>query len=127
MMHKAFLISVALFLLVIAVRVPSALSLMACGLLAVVMVAVYFGMYARLEPRAREHPQNVALFRTFSIGALVGTLVTYALVLPVALHILTGVTLFVGFALMAATTGFCCGGVACAIRLERTIGYSQHG
>ena len=125
LMHKTFLAAIVLAVVVVAITFPAPIVLMSCGLLGSVMTASYLLMNAALEPRARPHPENTATFRTFAIGALVTVLVSYGMVIPVALHVLTGAVLFVGFALMACTTGFICGWVACAMHLGQSVGLAQ--
>jgi RsiW-degrading membrane proteinase PrsW (M82 family) len=119
-MHKTFLLAVALLFIVVAAVVHSPLTLMSCGIVVGVATVGYLVMNAAFGRRLhRQPPEYTVLIRQFAVGMLAATLVSYAMVAPLALQTFTGSTLFIAFALMSFTTGFVCAWLACTLRVEQ--------
>lgn len=110
-MHKKILFAVGLVLAVVSCVLPTMLTFVTCGLLAVWTGLAYWGagvVYTRRPPRI----EYMVGIRAYSYVMVLATLICYAMALPLALKTFEGPMLFLSLGLMAATTGFVFGWLA---------------
>lgn len=114
-MYKKILFAVGLALLAVSAALPSTLTFASCGLLAVMTGVGYFGMdalFTRRPPRV----VYMGAIRSFTYIAVLGTVINFGIIVPVCLKTFTGTGLYVTFGMMATTTGFVFGWLACVLK-----------
>jgi hypothetical protein len=114
-MHKKILFAVGLTLVAVSAALPATLTFASCGLLAVMTGVGYFGMGAVLKrrPLRVEYADEI---RAFTYAAVLGTVINFGIIIPVCLKTFTGTGLYMTFGMMAATTGFVFGWLACVLK-----------